>query len=94
MMDDKKACEAVCNADSANAVSVQLPTFLKGSPAAWFTLLDSHFVIRNVTDPQTKFHHVMAKLGAEVCEKILKFLRKKVMDDSYNVLKGCPLWVV
>ena len=47
-----------------DAVSVKLPTFWTSSPSAWFAQAEAHFVLRGVTQDNTKYYHVVAVLDS------------------------------
>ena len=68
-------------------VAVQLPTFMKASPAAWFRLCDANFFIRKVTDPETKYWYIVSKLDEETLRKIHAFLEKPLSKDPYRDIK-------
>ena len=54
--------------------TVQLPTFDKAEPRAWFRIADANFGIRCVTDPVTKYYYVLSKLDSETLRKLSAFL--------------------
>ena len=81
-------------AATEGAISVQLEAFMKGAPGAWFSLIESNFVVRGITDPKTKYHHAVTKLPPEICKKLQEMLRIPVDGESYDRLqrKLCKLF--
>ena len=77
-----------------SATAVQLPTFMKDDPEAWFGAVESHFVLKNVTDPKTKYHHAVAKLDAETTSAVREVLRAPTTNQSYQELRDllCDLF--
>ena len=63
--------------------TVQLPTFDKAEPRAWFRIADANFGIRWVTDPVTKYYYVLSKLDSETLRKLTAFLDRPLGSDPY-----------
>ena len=59
-------------AATEGAISVQLEAFMKGAPGAWFSLIESNFMVRGITDPKTKYHHAVTKLPPRDLQKIAR----------------------
>ena len=77
-----------------SATSVQLPTFIKDDPEAWFSSIEAHFALKNISDPKTKFYHAVAKLDAETTSAVREVIRGPATDDSYQALRNhlCDLF--
>ena len=67
--------------------TVQLPTFDKLEPRAWFRIADANFGIRHVTDPVTKYYYVLSKLDSETLRKLSAFLDLPLRADPYSDLR-------
>ena len=67
--------------------TVQLPTFDKLEPRAWFRIADANFGIRRVTDPVTKYYYVLSKLDSETLRKLSAFLDLPLRADPYSDLR-------
>ena len=67
--------------------TVQLPTFDKLEPRAWFRIADANFGIRRVTDPVAKYYYVLSKLDAETLRKLSAFLDLPLRADPYSDLR-------
>ena len=65
-------------------VSVKAPPFYYASPGLWFRKMESQFVLAGITDPVTKYHHVMAALPEDVALDIPD-------DEDYAVVKDAVL---
>ena len=63
--------------------TVQLPTFDKAEPRAWFRIADANFGIRRVTDSITKYYYVLSKLDSETLRKLTAFLERPLGPDPY-----------
>ena len=63
--------------------TVQLLTFDKAEPRAWFRIADANFGIRRVTDPVTKYYYVLSKLDSETLRKLSAFLDRPLGSDPY-----------
>ena len=63
--------------------TVQLPTFDKAEPRAWFRIADANFGIRRMTDPVTKYYYVLSKLDSETLRKLSAFLDRPLGSDPY-----------
>ena len=63
--------------------TVQLLTFDKAEPRAWFRIEDANFGIRRATDPVTKYYYVLSKLDSETLRKLSAFLDLPLGSDPY-----------
>lgn len=52
------------------AVSVKPPAFDESSVTRWFTIVESQFVLANITVSSTKFHHVLSNLPLRVMNQL------------------------
>ena len=64
--------------------TVQLPTFDKAEPRAWFRIADANFGIRKVTDSHTKYYYVLSKLDSVTLRKLSTFLDRPLGADRYK----------
>ena len=67
--------------------TVQLPTFDKLEPRAWFRIADANFGIRRVTDSVTKYYYVLSKLDSETLRKLSAFLDRPLGSDPYTDIR-------
>ena len=51
---------------SVNRVSIKPPVFYRSNPSVWFRQMESQFVLANITQSTTKFHHILAALPEDV----------------------------
>ena len=67
--------------------SVQLPTFDKAEPDAWFILADAYFNLQKVTDSRTKYWYVLSKFDSQTLRKLSTFLKEPRGEDPYQELR-------
>jgi len=66
-------------------VAVKPAPFYVKNPDMWFKRLESQFVLANVTNTVTKFHHVMAALPEDIGSNI------ETTSETYEALKDSVL---
>ena len=47
-----------------DAVSLKLPTFWTSTPTTWFAQAEAQFIVRNITNDDTKYYYVVAALDS------------------------------
>ena len=67
--------------------TVQLPTFDKAEPCAWFRITDANFGIRKVTDSHTKYYYVLSKLDSVTLRKLSTFLDCPLGANPYRDIR-------
>ena len=67
--------------------TVQLPTFDKAEPRAWFRIADANFAIRKVTDSHTKYYYVLSKLDSVKLRELSTFLDRPLGADPYKDIR-------
>ena len=67
--------------------AVQLPTFDKIEPEAWFAVADANFALRKVTDPLTKYYYVLSKLDSSTLRQLSAFLKRPRLEDPYQEIR-------
>ena len=72
----------------AHSVAVQLPTFNKLAPSAWFHLADANFHLRAITKSETKYWYIVSKLDADTLMKLSAFLAKSRGVDPYSEIRA------
>lgn len=70
-----------------NAVGLKLPTFWPQNVKAWFAQAESQFVVRNITQDETKYHHVVMSLDGDTATLAESILLQPPNADKYVVLK-------
>ena len=71
----------------AHSVAVQLPTFNRLAPSAWFHLADANFHLRGIKTSETKYWYVVSKLDQETLKKLSAFLAKPRGPDPYTEIR-------
>ena len=69
-----------------HSVAVQLPTFNRLAPSAWFHLADANFHLRGIKTSETKCWYVVSKLNQETLRKLSAFLAKQRGAEIREVL--------
>ena len=87
MRDVAEAKPAVQLDAAVFGATVQLPSFDKIEPNAWFAVADANFALRKVTDSTTRYYYVLSKLDATTLRKLTAFLNRPRGDDPYNEIK-------
>ena len=87
VIDTRRAPAARQEPNLVYGATVQLPTFDKLEPRAWFRIADANFGIRRVTDPVTKYYYVLSKLDLETLRKLSAFLDLPLGADPYQDLR-------
>jgi hypothetical protein len=68
---------------------VKLPQFWTSRPAAWFTLAESRFRLRQVEDEQLLFDHLLSALGDDTISDVLDAIEEAAAGDTpYTSLKA------
>jgi len=78
--------EELVSTASVNHYSIKAPPFYRKSPEIWFRQLESQFHLAKITNPVTKYHHVMASLPEEVARDFFG-----VENENYDDLKSAIL---
>ena len=63
--------------------SVQLPSFDKIEPEAWFAVADANFALRKVTDSTIRYYYLLSKLDSTTLRKLSAFLKQPRGEDPY-----------
>ena len=72
---------------SVCGATVQLPSFDKIEPMAWFAVAEANFALRKVTDSTTKYYYVLSKLDSSTLRKLSAFLQVPRGEDPYQEIK-------
>ena len=68
---------------AAHSVAVQLPTFNRLAPTAWFNLANANFHLRGISKSDAKYWYVVSKLNQDTLQKLSAFLARKRGEDPY-----------
>ena len=52
-----------------DAVSLKLPTFWTSTPTTWFAQAEAQFIVRNITNDDTKYYYVIAALDSSTANR-------------------------
>ena len=69
------------------AVAIKLPPFWRNDPEVWFAQAEAQFATRNITNEDTKYHHVIAALPAEVAQDVRDVFINPPTSEPYTTLK-------
>ena len=85
---DSKAGSMVQLEAGVFGAAVQLPTFDRTEPDAWFALADANFGLQKITDSQTKYWYVLSKFDTTMLKKLSTFLKMPTGSDPYQELRA------
>ena len=63
-------------------VSIKPPPFMEENSMAWFAILEAQFKIARISEPTTKFYHILASLPSEIVSKIPHTILQAANYDS------------
>lgn len=84
-MSDDDGDKTAAKVPMAAAVSVKPPAFDDTSVSRWFKIVESQFLLSNITASTTKFHHIIANLPVRVLNQLGDAV---IVSMSYNDLKN------
>jgi hypothetical protein len=68
-------------------VTIKLPSFWASQPQAWFIQAEAQFLLRNITQDNTKYAYVVAALDQHTAERLLDVLENPPAEEKYAALK-------
>lgn len=68
-------------------VAIKIGPFWKRDPALWFSQLEAQFTLARITAPDTKYHHVVSKIDAEVLECCADLIATPPQHEKYEKIK-------
>ncbi|XP_062557793.1 uncharacterized protein LOC134222649 [Armigeres subalbatus] len=74
-------------AELAAAVSVKLPDFWKNDPNMWFAQAEAQFHLARITQDETKFWHIVARIDQSVICHISDLVNSPPMINKYQAVK-------
>lgn len=87
MADEEHAAAGAGAAAAAATREVKLPTFWPSRPAAWFRLAESRFRLRDITQEQAMFDHLLSALPEDVIAAVMDVLEEAGDEQPYTILK-------
>ncbi|GFR84810.1 retrovirus-related Pol polyprotein [Elysia marginata] len=72
---------------AVDRVALKLPTFWVSSPAAWFAQAEAHFALKNITQDDTKYYHVVSTLDTNTATRSLSVISSPPTTNKYQTLK-------
>ncbi|GFO29449.1 retrovirus-related pol polyprotein [Plakobranchus ocellatus] len=72
---------------AVESVALKLPTFWVSSPLAWFAQAEAQFALRNISQDDTKYYHVVAALDTNTANRALSVLTSPPTTDKYKTIK-------
>ncbi|GFS05633.1 Gag pol protein, partial [Elysia marginata] len=73
---------------TVESIALKLPTFWVSSPLAWFAQAEAQFALRNISQDETKYYHVVAALDTTTANRALSVLTSPPSTDKYNAIKS------
>lgn len=88
MVDENNGAGAVAaGAELAAAVSVKLPDFWKNDPNMWFAQAEAQFHLARITQDETKFWHIVARIDQSVICHISDLVNTPPVINKYQAVK-------
>ncbi|CAN7980701.1 unnamed protein product, partial [Ixodes pacificus] len=69
------------------ALAIRLPPFWPEDPQLWFAQVELQFLLRRITDQNTKFHHVVSALSSTDAAEVRDIIIAPPPVIPYDVLK-------
>ena len=69
------------------AVSLMLPSFRTSTPTTWFAQVEAHFIVRNITNNDTKYYYVVAALDPSTANRAKSLLAAPPTSNKYDAIK-------
>lgn len=69
------------------AVAVHAAKFWPEKPALWFANMDAQFILRGITQEDTKYYHVVAQLDAKSAAEVEDILLNPPAENKYTRLR-------
>ncbi|XP_076289512.1 uncharacterized protein LOC143213489 [Lasioglossum baleicum] len=79
--------EAASTAPEVIRMNIRVPPLLPEQPAVWFNQIEAEFVINGITDDQTKFYFVMARLEPKYAVEVQDIFDNPPATDKYKTLR-------
>ena len=70
-----------------DAVSLKLPTFWTSTPITWFAQAEAQFIVRNITNDDTKYYYVVAALDSSTANRAKSLLVAPPTNNKYDAIK-------
>ena len=71
----------------AEGTMLELPTFCKANPSAWFAEIEEQFTLQGVTEDMTKYLHVVVSLDCAAAQRALSVLMSPPDTEKYQTIK-------
>ncbi|GFS03142.1 Gag pol protein [Elysia marginata] len=73
---------------TVESIALKLPTFWVSNALAWFAQAEAQFALRNISQDETKYYHVVAALDTTTANRALSVLTSPPSTDKYNAIKS------
>jgi len=80
--------EETCTQKTVNHVAVKAPPFYQKNPDVWFLQMESQFQLAKITDPKTKYNHVLSTLPEDVACNLTITANTNYEDLKEEILKS------
>ena len=74
--------------DDINVTAVKLPTFWTENAASWFNQAEAQFALRNITQDETKYYHVVSSLDMHTSARANVLMQNPPATNKYTALKN------
>ena len=71
----------------STTTTLKLPEFWEQNARAWFAQAEAQFAIKEITEDETRFYHVVAALTSATAGRVVSLLERPPMRNKYAALK-------
>ena len=75
----------------ADAVTVKIPPFWTHSLTAWFAQAEAQFVLRKITEDDTKYYYIVSALDSATATRAVSILSQPPITGKYANIKKLTL---
>ena len=73
--------------DNVYATALQLPSFWVEDPDSWFTHVEAQFAIKKITQNETKYSYIIAKMEPAALRRIKDITKAGPVEGAYEKIK-------
>lgn len=75
-------------ADTMAVTQVKMQPFYENDPELWFTIVETQFSVRKITNEKSKYLHVVSNLNCNTANQIRDILKTQFVEGQYEKLKS------
>lgn len=75
------------HADTMAVTQVKMQPFYETDPELWFTIVETQFNVRKITNEKSKYLHVVSNLNCNTANQVKDILKTPFVEGQYGKLK-------